>query len=285
MKGRRMPYFIGIGAPRCGTTWIAKCIQSHPELYIPEGYKELHFFDGEHYDRGLDWYESFFSNAKSHQKVGEFTPRYLREEMAPELIYKHYPHVKLLVCLRNPIDRAFSHYRYLRKFSDISPSFYKALFDDRYRILASGLFGEQLERYLHYFPKEQMLILYHDDFSRVQDKVIKELYTFLNVDSMFTPEEMTERINPSQNVKLKGVTFLVMRTKKLIMPMPVVRKIFKIMGFYKLGQIINKLNISSESFPVEVDPESMKYIKNFYLKDIVKLESLLEVDLSSWNQR
>ena len=80
-----LPNFIGIGAPRCGSTWLHDLLQSHPEVYMPERRKEVYFFNT-HYERGPEWYEGFFpadSEAGSWRAVGEITPVYMYDPLVP----------------------------------------------------------------------------------------------------------------------------------------------------------------------------------------------------------
>lgn len=109
---KQSPDFIGIGVMKAATTWIFQCLVEHPDI-CGSSKKEIHFFDRpENYKKGLEYYKAFFNNC-SHDKVkGEYTPRYIFSKDAPELIYKNFLDVKIIACLRNPVDRAASHYKF-----------------------------------------------------------------------------------------------------------------------------------------------------------------------------
>ena len=113
--------FIGIGAPKCGSTWVSKCLEEHPEILFSASKtrKELRFFNHANFlpdvyesyihidkyeEKGLKWYYEQFPNNESGIIKGEFSTLYLFDEQAPNRIMKHFPDVKILVTLRQPVD-------------------------------------------------------------------------------------------------------------------------------------------------------------------------------------
>jgi len=110
-KRYMIPNWMCIGAPKAGTTSLYSALKTHPEIWVPEC-KETHFFSSPDYYNGMDWYlKTYFSGAKKNRSVGELTPKYLRQKGVPERINKHInKDIKFLVILRNPVDRAWSHY-------------------------------------------------------------------------------------------------------------------------------------------------------------------------------
>src|SRR5688572_14326389 len=106
--GARLPDFLIVGAMRSGTTSLHKYLQAHPDVFVASG-KEVHFFD-RRYGRGLDWYRSRFAGVTTERVVGEATPAYMYDENAIARIAHDLPDARLIVVLRNPVDRAYSHY-------------------------------------------------------------------------------------------------------------------------------------------------------------------------------
>src|SRR3989338_8844309 len=101
--------FIGVGAMRCGTTWIWQCLIEHPRICsIPK--KEVNFFREESYEDRLDEYLAKFSHCPTDSLKGEFTPSYINRLDCAERIKRFFPDVKIIICLRNPIDRAYDQY-------------------------------------------------------------------------------------------------------------------------------------------------------------------------------
>ena len=106
------PNFLVIGAQRSGTTWLDTALRAHPQVYLPERRKEIHYFD-EHYSRGAEWYREFFSAAAARpglKAIGEVTPRYLFDPLVPQRIAGDFPSMRLIAILRNPADRAYSQF-------------------------------------------------------------------------------------------------------------------------------------------------------------------------------
>src|SRR5262245_10285732 len=110
----KLPNFIGIGAPKAGTTWLAKCLGEHPDVFMP-GAKELVFFDYGDFEHRLDDYQAHFQGVRSESAVGEFTTRYMASELPAPRIQRMIPGARLIACLRNPADQIYSHYWHLSR--------------------------------------------------------------------------------------------------------------------------------------------------------------------------
>ena len=241
IKKKYSPDFIGIGAMRCGTTWIADKLRKHPEIYVPENFKELHFFD-QFYNKGIEWYESNFSKKEEDQISGEFTPKYLRSPKIANLIKKHYPDTKLIISLRNPISRAFSHYNFLKKHTNIESNFYKSLFDKKYEILMAGLYSEQIQRYLNLFPRKNIHIILFDDIKKNPEDVVKNLYTFLEVDHHFRPEKLSKALNKRVGVNIRFIQIYIPKIKQFFRQYILLRTFLKYFGVFFVIRLFSKLN-------------------------------------------
>ena len=207
-----LPDFLIIGAARSGTTSLYEYLTQHPSI-IPGVGKEVYFFDKK-YSNGVNWYKSFFptkiSKAKLEKKqntlclTGEATPRYLHYPYAPKRVHQLLPKVKLIVLLRNPIDRAYSHYQMEYNTGNEDLSFEKAIEQEENRIsndmkkmendetfysvyfyrksyLTRGIYLDQLKRWYKYFPKEQFLILKSEDLYSDPSKIYREVLSFLGL--------------------------------------------------------------------------------------------------------
>ena len=105
------PNFLIIGAQRCGTTSLYNYLIQHPQI-VPSSKKEVHFFDL-NFHLGQSWYEKHFPEVSDNILTGEASPYYIFHPLCPKRIFDYDPSVKLIVILRNPIDRAYSHYRHI----------------------------------------------------------------------------------------------------------------------------------------------------------------------------
>jgi len=193
-----LPTFLGIGAPKSGTTWLAKCLGEHPQVYMAPA-KELVFFDYGDYDQRLPEYERHFAGVRSETAIGEFTTRYLASERPAPRIRELIPQARLLVCLRNPADQIYSHYWHLLRQNFHQPTvqadwtFEEALERFPHLLLKPVRYWDQLQYWLGFFPAEQFLVLLYDDIQRTPEATLAKVFDFLGVDSTFVPPSTTER--------------------------------------------------------------------------------------------
>lgn len=190
--------FIGIGGQKCATSWLHKCLEEHPEVCVPKE-KETHFFtQHDEPQKYLEEYEKAFAECGSETVRGEISTSYLAGENAPEHIHSLFPDMKLVVSLRDPVERALSHIRHLQSKNklpnDISA---KAAVEEYPEIIEFGLYGKHLKRYLSFFSKEQLHVILLDDIKNNPKKVVRELYTFLEVSEEFTPSMLNKKYNTS----------------------------------------------------------------------------------------
>ena len=135
----RFPDFICIGAMRCGTTTLWNLMVDLPDVYMPDT-KVLHFFDKD-YDLGLEYYSRHFQGAAPNQICGEFTPDYLPISCCPQRIKENNLAPKLVVILRDPVLRAWSHYRFSVRWGPEKLAFWDAIEKEESR-LATGVYRE-----------------------------------------------------------------------------------------------------------------------------------------------
>jgi hypothetical protein len=207
-----LPDFLIIGAARSGTTSLYQYLTEHPSI-IPGVGKEIYFFDKK-FKKGINWYKSFFPTkfsmaiTKNKQQTkcitGEATPRYLHYPHAPKRIFQLLPKIKLIVLLRNPIDRAYSHYQMevssgneelsfeesIKKEEERTKEIMEKMQDDenfysvyfyRKSYLTRGLYLEQLKRWFKFFPREKFLILKSEDLYSNPSKIYQESLNFLEL--------------------------------------------------------------------------------------------------------
>lgn len=192
--GRALPDFLVIGAMRAGTSSLYKYLERHP-LVIPSLRKEVEYFTM-NWGRGIAWYRSHFpiearraaARARGrHPQTFEATPYYLFHPRAAARAAEVVPAARIVVLLRDPIERAFSHYRHMARLGFEDLSFAEALereperlageaeriMDDplyvskvhhRFSYVARGLYAEQLEEWFRHFPRERFLILGSERF-------------------------------------------------------------------------------------------------------------------------
>lgn len=205
LKNSVKPAFLIIGAQKAGTSSLFRYLSQHPDIKLPKR-KELHFFDLR-YENGIDWYEGLFpaSLLPSEQITGEASPYYLFHPLVPERVCRHYPNIRLIVLLRNPVDRAYSHFQMERK-RDTEPeeSFIRAVELEDSRIaherqlitdgiiksgdhfrnssyVSRGLYGQQITRWRRYFPPEQFLFIKSEELYDDTINQLGRVHDFLQI--------------------------------------------------------------------------------------------------------
>lgn len=236
---RVLPDFIIIGAQRSGSTSLYKYLIQLPGI-LPGSMKEVHFFDA-HYHKGVNWYRSFFplaatmknmaNSTKGNVVTGEATPYYLFYPHAPERISETLPNVRLIAILRNPVERAFSHYHHEvhlgveqlpfneaieRERKEIPAETRKILENDRYRsfshqnysYLSRGRYIEQIELWRQYFPMENLLVLKSEDLFANPGRVLKQACDFMGVEYPYSSDFRVHNSLPYQDLEPETRVFL-----------------------------------------------------------------------------
>lgn len=154
-----LPTFLGIGAPRAGTTWLYEMLSRHPEVAMSAHRKEIHYLDL-HYDRGRDWYEGFFPDRPDSppRAVGEFTPHYLYSAEAARRAAALGSVEALVLIVRDPIDRAWSHYRFRRR-QDNSTEDFASFLRHHPEAVEWGRYGHHLCAWLEHFDPSRLAVL------------------------------------------------------------------------------------------------------------------------------
>lgn len=209
---RLMPDFLVLGGQKCGTTSLYQYLIMHPFI-ISAMKKQMHFFDN-HYDKGISWYKAHFPSYfykhyfkhihKQDFITGEATPYYIFHPLAARRAAKFLPNAKFILVIRNPVERAYSHYHHeLRKGTEklsfeeaiaieqerLSGEREKMLVDEhyysfnfqRYSYLSRGHYAEQLIEWFNYFPRERFFIVKSEDMRHNTTQIVQQIFSFLNL--------------------------------------------------------------------------------------------------------
>jgi Sulfotransferase family len=199
----RIPDFIIAGAMKCGTTSLHYILNSHPHVFVPR--QEIHFFDLDdliqHPDffffngrrwyypsfskknrEYWDWYSAFFAGANEEQLLGEDSTCYLASEVAPERISNVDKEIKIIIMLRDPADRAYSHYWHLVRTGRATLSFEETIQIQPGSILTRSLYEKQVRNYLRFIPRERIYFVIFEEFIRNIDATTRKVCDFLGVD-------------------------------------------------------------------------------------------------------
>lgn len=188
-----LPTFLGLGAPKAATTWLARCLDEHPSVFITD-VKETEYFSWRHTMQDLGAYKEHFRAAgPSAEAVGEISTSYLHWEGTPDRAHAVVPEAHLFASLRDPVEQIHSHYWHLRRQNfhqqqrSRPASLEEAL--DLYpeKLLRPARYAEHLARWLTVYDRDQVHVIFYEDIQNRPDDVVENLYRFLNVDASFRP--------------------------------------------------------------------------------------------------
>ncbi|MGH7885823.1 MAG: sulfotransferase domain-containing protein [Thermodesulfobacteriota bacterium] len=304
MSKKKLPNFLIVGAAKCGTTSLYHYLKQHPEIYMSPNKEPFFFvcdtiknqsnkdprgkFEKSHTIYSFEKYSNLFEQVKNEKAIGEASTAYLYYYQDSIDKIKRYlgDNVKILIILRNPVERAFSAYTHMLGGNWINTSFEKALQDEDYKIKNNwshiqfcknlGLYYDQVKAFKDNFKDTKVILL--EDLSNNADICLREIYNFLNVD-------------PSYQVNTKN-RYMVSRDK--------VPKSQFVNRFVKIYKILQRKNIfpnsnsnnmisnlfnyidSKNRVSLSMNPETKEYLINFFAEDVKKLGKLINRDLKGW---
>jgi hypothetical protein len=292
------PNFFIVGAQKAATTSLYIYLKEIPGVYMSPIKEPLYFASHAVQSGAIEWirdkkeYLRLFEKARGYIAVGEASPIYLWDPDAPKLIHQALPHTRIIMILRDPIERAYSNYLQFVKYSGIKSSFYDELMRD-YKIqeklygrsqlyVELGMYYEQVKRYFDIFGREQVKVIIFEEFVQHPAQTVNEVLVFLGVN--YNVREIREQHN----------MYSVPRS-------PLSRSIFAFfrwlrarnIKFYKIlillpDSIVESLPLpsgNSSGFAAKIlfkrtqkpkiEPKGFRFLQEIYHDDVLKLESLL----------
>lgn len=294
----QMPNFLIIGAAKAGTTSLYAYLAQHPQVYMSRQ-KEPRFFAIEgvtpNYggitqgiNRGsiscLEDYQRLFEDVGDEVAIGEASTLYLYSPKAPERIAHHIPQTKLIAVLRNPVDRAFSSYVHLVRDGFETLSFAEGLAAEASRRAENwqplwfyqdrGFYYEQLKRYFDRFEAAQIQIYLYEDLLENSQKTAQDIYRFLNVEASFVPD--LTRSNVSGIPKRRWLQNLFMKDN------PLKSAIKPLLPEQLRKQVARNVHRQNTGAKPKLSLEVRQRLVETYREDILKLQDLIDRDLSGW---
>ncbi|MGQ0793465.1 MAG: sulfotransferase family protein [Deltaproteobacteria bacterium] len=300
---RKLPNFFIVGAAKSGTTSLWAYLNQHPQIYLSP-VKEPKYLSCEANNfphngpgdasvdatviKSLGDYENLFAKAEDERALGEASADYLyfyRSSIAS--IQALTAGAKIIILLRNPVDRAFSSYRHMIRDGREKLSFEDALESENDRRAENwefiwfykdaGFYFRQVEAYFEAFGEDGVRVYLYDDFSRNPLAIARDIFGFLGVDGGFTPS-VGEKLNASKMPESESFQKFLSDydhpLKKLLRPL-----ILSALGKRTTERLVNYLKARNEK---KISPRAREYLINLYREDIRKLEKLVKRDLSMW---
>jgi hypothetical protein len=288
-----MPNFLIIGAMKSGTTALYYYLEQHPEIYMSP-VKEPNFFSSQEQENAADavtnigTYQHLFRGGSGKKALGEASHSYLYEPRAAAEIKRYVPEAKLIAILRNPIDRAYSHFLHMvRTGMEPLDDFAQALREEEVRIhkertfqdyIGRGLYYQQLKRYFGTFPQEQVRVYLYEDLSGAPISTVQDAFRFLKVDDSFVPDVSLRR-NVSGQPKYKTLDGLLRRQSRI----KHAAKIYLPARMrWRLSKTFDDLKTRNLAEPPPVQSKVRRQLIGVYREDILQVQELIHRDLSGW---
>lgn len=276
------PTYVGIGAQKCASTWLHRILAEHPEVSVPQ-VKEVDFFSF-HYDHGYQWYERCFQSDKPARARGEISPSYFAEPAVPARVAHYLPDAKVLLSLRDPVERALSNHRHEVRVGHLTGadlSFETGLANNPMYV-EQGLYATHLKNWLRHFARANILVVLMEDIESDPLAVSKTVYGFLGVDDRYIPAGLASRYNPSFATRwspLGGMKDAVYSATRL----PGLRWLWDAAARVGLRSLYRGINtVPSSSVIPQPNAQTLMQLRERFAPEIRELETIIGRSLATW---
>lgn len=267
-----------IGPQKSATTWLYFCLLEHPQLQLAVK-DSINFFDIFYY-KGLDWYHAQFRQDVSRELVMDMSASYLRSPYAPVRIKEYNPDAKIIVSIREPIERAFSHYWHNKKKRDFHYTFldYSRNYDLFSSWIETGFYAEQIERYLRCFSRENILFQFFEGVSNDPKQYLADTCMFLGIDSEFSSSYSDKRVNVAREQVHSSVKHIEGVSSRLGLG-----RVYRFA--HRKMNSLGLIPKGGREMLSDVPQSTLNDLLEIYEPETRKLERLLDIDLSDWRER
>jgi len=282
----KWPNFFIVGADKAGTSSLYGYLYQIPEVFLSR-IKEPNYFSISTISddhplkpiRDKKKYLNLFKNVQDEKIIGEASPSYLSDPNAPQLIHQVSPNAKILISLRDPAERVYSHYLMLKRISPEISTFHKQLEislneknkpkEDRLR-LENGLYFQHVQNYLTVFGKDQVKIIIFEDLVKDTKSILQEILNFLNLKNElndFKPEVYNKYGEVRGSLSQK------------ILQNRTIRRISEVLISPSKRRVLKEKFIIKEKMKPELENNDRKLLINYYNEDVQKIKNLLGREL------
>lgn len=264
---------ICVGPPKTATTWLYKCLEEHPDVCCAK-LKETRYFSDKRHTKDTDYHDLF--NHCKHKKVHfEATPNYLSYAGTPEKIFSYDKNVKIIIIVRNQIERAFSQYLHYIHKKNIAKHQYSIEEHAQKSVLVErGLYGKHLSRYLKLFPEHQIYLLNYSEIDRKPQNAIDGLCCFLNIDK-FSPSIVSNKYH-STKARSSPFYFKLTTLYFRLHGLRLGRFSIRILKFLGLKSIhVEKMIALTAKNKTEMTETEAKFLSNLFASDKEKFINLI----------
>lgn len=270
--------FLCVGPQRTGTTWLHEMLLQHPSLILPSAVKETMFFD-RRYDRGIEWYESYFCQRNADDLCGEVAPTYFDFTEAPDRIYRMSSDCDIFINLRHPVERAFSLYLHHLRKGRVAGSFWEAV-EQKPRILSAGEYATHIPRWVSTFGEDQVHFLFMRDIKNNPKCVLDNICQTLEINNLEHPNRSEQKVN----------TASMPRSQLLARGAAILTTFFHSCGLHSVVEIGKRLGLrdlvfkGGEASMPELSTEVRNRLLERYIEDVKFVESATGKTLPHWRE-
>lgn len=276
--------FIGIGAQKCASSWLYDILADHPEAALSDK-KELDFFSYR-YEQGYGWYERQFPDKLGARAVGEISPSYFNEASVPERARLYSPDLRILLSLRDPVERALSQHRHQIRIGSVAGPDYRfeTALADNPSYIDQGRYATHLTRWLASFPASQVHVVLMEDIKNNPEETARKVYKFLDITPDHRSAALYEKSNPSYAVRSRGMDNAIRHLRKSTRQLGL-GWIWQALGDSGLRNFYRGVNRKpSEAVVPPVPAETLDKLRTIFSDEIIRLERLLGRNLEGWRQ-
>ena len=277
------PDFIGVGAPRCGTTWIYDCLSEHPEICTSD-IKETNFFK-ENYDErnSFEKYKDHFSHCSDNKIKGEFSSSYFHSQDALARIKNVYPDVKIILSLRSVVDKLItSFYDRNRHKKNLTKKDFDKFFKKRFFGKDVYFYSDKVKFILDTFDEDRLHIIIFKDLKDNPEETIKNLYSFLGVKEDFIPKTINEKSNKIDSFYFPRVIKFFHKIYNSAKRNHSLYLVLRKLRLFTLGRKLIDLLGKRRKRSLASNKEFKKKLFQSFEKDTERLEKMLDEDLEHW---
>lgn len=273
----RKPDFIIVGAHKAGTTSLHYYLDEHPDIYLPD-YKGGDLLSHRDFKQlgKTQAYLDQFEQAEPNQILGEVSSVYFHQDnQFVEQLSRNFPDLKIIIILRDPIDRAYSHAFWNRSYSQQELQDLDSLLLSSKKILKPGLYATHLKKYLDCFGKDQIKVFLYDDLRQDSRGFVKKMYDFLGVQSDFEPD-INKRYH-SGNLKVDNSYSRLLKRGKAISPS------LKALIPSPIRSLLSSALASKSTAPKpKMSPQLRQALIHYYRDEVTEVEKLTGLKVSHW---
>lgn len=300
--------FLCVGFAKCGTTTLHDILKQHNDIYLPIIKEPLYYYNREFYSKGFNWYKNrFYPHNAKQTCIGEINPLITLKENAKKVYQDFGDKLKIIFIMRNPVDRAFSHFKYSDRniFIDIDKKslshgerfdyivsqllgvknnqFY--LMNTPYKhIITTGNYYNIINQYLQYYNRKNIKFLIFEEFINNPEIVCKELFHFLGIN---INNDINYRIKSNEGNRIKrnetlGVicNFILQIRNNIILHTPYLGETFDLL-LNKLYYIFSLLLTKKDNDKTKMSTHTRKMLEDYYREDKNHLTELIGKNLDN----